>query len=197
MYAFGCRKTDGLHPRGTPRQPVAYYQRMVLVHVALALVAAFPAAPPSTDPYTASLRYAQCMRAHGVPHPNPDRRGDFHLSAAQERRMRAVAPSIRKAAGDACFHHLKGLDLRPLTPRAQLRAIGVLKQVAACMRGYGYEMGRPVVGNMSRGRAFFGFKNPSPKLPSAGFRRADRTCEKRVNLAGKLDRIIAEDRSGL
>jgi hypothetical protein len=170
---------------------------MVLAYVAVALVAAFPAAPPSTDPYTASLRYAQCMRAHGVPHPNPDRRGDFSLTPAQERRMRAVAPRIRKAAGDACFHNLKGLDLRPLTPRGQLRAIGVLKQVGACMRGFGYEMGRPVVKNMSRGRAFFGFRNPSPKPPGARFQKEELKCEKRVNLAGKLNRIIAEDRSGL
>src|SRR6266508_1199321 len=90
---------------------------MWLAHIAMALVAAFPAAaPPSTDPYTASLRYAQCMRAHGVPHPNPDRRGDFRLTPAQERWMRAVPRSARKAADDACFRNLKGLDLRPLTP---------------------------------------------------------------------------------
>ena len=171
---------------------------MWLAHIAMALVAAFPAAaPPSRDPYTASLRYAQCMRAHGVPHPNPDRRGDFNLTPAQERRMRAVPRSTRKAADDACFHNLKGLDLRPLTPRAKQRAIGILKQLGACMRGFGYEMGRPVVKNLPRGRAFFGFTNPRSTPPSARLRQAQRTCERRVNLAGKLDRIIAEDRSGL
>ncbi len=171
---------------------------MWLAHIAMALVAAFPAAaPPSTDPYTASLRYAQCMRAHGVPHPNPDRRGDFHLTPAQERRMRAVPRSARKAADDACFRNLKGLDLRPLTPRAKQRAIGVLKELSACLLGFGYKTGRPVVENLPRGRAFFGFKDPRSTPPSAGLRQAQHTCEKRVNLAGKLDRIIAEDRSGL
>ena len=170
---------------------------MALAHVAVALLAAFPAATPSPDPYTASLRYARCMRAHGVPHPNPDRRGDFHLTLVQERQLRAVAPSIRKAADDACFHHLKALDLRPLTPRAKRRAIGVLKELGACVRGFGYEMGRPVVENKGRGRAFFGFKSPTPTRPSPRARQAQLTCEKRVNLAGKLDRIIAEDRSGL
>jgi hypothetical protein len=146
---------------------------MWLAHIAMALVAAFPAAaPPSRDPYTASLRYAQCMRAHGVPHPDPDRRGDFNLTPAQERRMRAVLRSTRKAAEDACFHNLKGLDLRPLTPRAKQRAIGVLKQLSACLRGFGYETGRPVVRNMSRGRAFFGFTNPRSTPPSARLRSA-------------------------
>jgi hypothetical protein len=107
------------------------------------------------------------------------------------------ARSTRKAAEDACFHNLKGLELRPLTPRAKQCAIGVLKQLSACLRGFGYETGPPVVRNMSRGRAFFGFTNPRSTPPSARLRLAQHTCEKRVILAGKLDRIIARDRSGL
>src|SRR5919198_5947635 len=79
-------------------------------HVARAL--------PSPDPYTASLAYAKCMRAHGVPHPLPDKKGDFSLTRADERRMRAVPRQVRKAADDACFHTLKGLNLRPLSKRA-------------------------------------------------------------------------------
>src|SRR4051812_19733293 len=41
--------------------------------------------PPSSDPFVASLAYARCLRRHGVPQPDPDRNGDFHLTAAQER----------------------------------------------------------------------------------------------------------------
>jgi len=139
------------------------------------------------------------MRAHGVPHPDPDANGDFHLTPAQERRMRAVPQRVRTAAEKACFHHLQGLDNRPLTRQARQRAIGVLKQVAACMHGHGFELGRPVVRNWTHGRAFFGFEHAPSVAPSErkAALRAEQTCEKRVDLAGKLDAIIAEDRSGL
>jgi hypothetical protein len=154
---------------------------------------------PSHNPYVASLRFAECMRAHGVPHPNPDANGDFHLTPAQERRMRGVPQSVRTAAEKACFHHLQGLDNRPLTRQARQRAIGVLKQLAVCIHGFGFEMGRPVVQNKTHGRAFFGFERAPSVKPSQrkALQRAEHTCEKRVDLAGKLDAIIAEDRSGL
>jgi hypothetical protein len=139
------------------------------------------------------------MRAHGVPHPDPDASGDFHLTPAQEQRIRRVPRTTRTAAEKACFHHLQGLNNRPLTDRARQRAIGVLKQLARCIRGYGFEMGRPVVRNKSRGRAFFGFERAPSVKPSErrALRRAQQTCEKRIDLAGKIDAIIADDRSGL
>jgi hypothetical protein len=151
----------------------------------------------STDPYIASSRYAVCMRQHGVPHPNPDKRGDFHLSPAEEGRMRAVPRSTREAAQKACFHHLKGLNMSPLSRRAKERALGVLRQLSRCMQGYGYAMGPPLVKNLSRGRAFFGFRNPHPPPMTKRLRQTQHTCEKRVDMAGKLDRIIADDRSGV
>ena len=155
------------------------------------------AAPPSTDPYTASLRYAVCMRAHGVPHPDPDRRGDFHLTPADEQRMRAVPRSTHEAADKACYHHLKGLNMSPLSRHAKERALGVLRELSKCMQGYGYAMGPPLVKNLSRGRAMFGFRNPHPPPMTKRLARAQHTCETRVNMAGKLDVIIADDRSGL
>jgi hypothetical protein len=151
----------------------------------------------STDPYVASSRYAACMRQHGVPHPDPDKRGDFHLTPAQERRMRSVPRSARDAADKACFHHLKGLNMSPLSRGAKEKALGVLRQLSRCMRGYGYAMGPPLVKNLPRGRAMFGFRAAPKAASSPRAMRAEHTCEKRVDMAGKLDRIIADDRSGL
>jgi len=151
--------------------------------------------PPSHDPYIASLRYAVCMRAHGVPHPNPDRTGNFRLTPEQERLLRSVSRDKRVAADKACFHHLKGLNNRPLTAQAKRRALGVLREVRSCMAGFGIHLGKPVVENRPRGRAFFGFETAPP--PSKGQAQAQRTCEQRVHLADKLDEIVAEDRSGL
>ena len=111
--------------------------------------------------------------------------------------MRAVPRSTRKAADKACFHHLKGLNMSPLSHQAKERALGVLRQLSRCMQGYGYAMGPPLVKNMSRGRAFFGFRNSHPAPMTERLRHAQHTCEKRVDMAGQLDRIIADDRSGL
>jgi hypothetical protein len=150
------------------------------------------APPPSSDPYTASLRYAVCMRAHGVPHPNPDKRGDFNLTPAQERRMRAVGRDVREAAEKACFHHLRGLNLQPLSRQARARAAKVLSELGRCIRRHGHEVGKPVVKNLSRGRAFFGFDSGGAD-PS--YTRDAHACEKQVDLAARISKIIEEDRA--
>jgi hypothetical protein len=153
--------------------------------------------PPGTttagaDPYAASLAYARCMRAHGVPHPNPDRRGDFSLTAADERRMKQVPRARREAATRACFHTLKGLDMRPLSREAQRRALAVLGQVRRCLVRRGHEVGKPIVRNMGMGRWMFGFANASPEPANV---RDQHACERSTHLAAKLDRIIADDRA--
>jgi hypothetical protein len=155
-------------------------------------VALHPGAP-SSNPYVASLAYAKCLRAHGVPHPNPDSHGDFSLTPAQERRLRSVPATRRDKAMKACFHNLAGLNNQPLSEHAHKRAIKVLLQLKRCLRGYGIEVGRPIVQNMSFGRARFGFQGLVRPL-SAKQIRAQRACERRVDMARRISRIIAEDR---
>ena len=59
------------------------------------------------------------MRAHGVPHPNPDRNGDFKLTLAQEARMRAVGQGKVRATDKLCFHYLKPVvNTTPLSRQA-------------------------------------------------------------------------------
>lgn len=188
-----------LHEMRSVDHPRAAVLAIALVVATACCGVALSAPGPSHDPYVASTRFAACMRAHGVPHPDPDANGDFNLTPAQERHMRSVPQSVRTAAENACFHHLQGLDNRPLTHQARQRAVGVLKQLAVCIHGYGFEMGPPVVQNKSHGRAFFGFKYAPSVKPSErkALQRAEHTCEKRVDLAGKIDAIIKDDRSGL
>jgi hypothetical protein len=152
--------------------------------------------PPSSNLYVASLAYARCLRARGVPHPNPDKRGDFNLTPAQERRLRSVPKKQRDAAMKACFHNLAGLNNQPLSNRAHRRAIKVLLQLKRCMHGFGYEFGKPIVRNMSFGRAMFGFTDSATPRPGSRkqYEHAQRICERRVDMARKISRIIAEDR---
>jgi hypothetical protein len=135
------------------------------------------------------------MRAHGVPHPNPDRSGNFHLTPAQERRLKQVPRARRTAADKACFHTLSALDNRPLTRQAQLRALGVLRVLSRCMKGRGHVLGAPVVKNLPRGRAFFGFERAGAGAGTKSYHRDELYCERQVGLAQKLDAIIAQDRS--
>lgn len=153
---------------------------------------------PHLDPVKAGLAYARCMRAHGVPHPDPDANGDFHLTPAQDSAMQAVPRKQHQAADAACFHLLKGtVSTQPLSRGARRAALVPLGEVRQCMRGFGYQLGPPVVKNMTRGRAMFGFQY-GPTSKSAQERKkmqgAQHTCERRVKLAAKLDAIIKADR---
>jgi hypothetical protein len=149
---------------------------------------------PSTDPYKAGVAYANCMRAHHVPHPYPDRNGDFHLTPVQESALRKVGRAKVEAATRACFKYLRPVvSTKPLSPTAMGRAKKVLAQVSECVRKQGFELGAPVVENLTLGRAFFGFE-PGDR-PSKAMHRAELACEKRVQLAKKLDAIISLDRA--
>jgi len=154
---------------------------------------------PRLDPYKAAVAYARCMRARGIPHPGPDANGDFHLTPAQERRMRAAAtPKEHEAADAACFHFLQGaVSTQPLSRGAIQAALGPLRELARCLHGFGYEVGEPMVRNLSRGRAMFGFERGPQPRDAAGrkrLQRAQHTCERRVELAARIDAIVKADR---
>ena len=154
------------------------------------------ASRPTADPYRASLAYARCLRRHGVPHPNPNRAGDFNLTPADERRLRAVPKRQREAAMRACFHTLKGLDMRPLSRQGQRRALAVLRELRRCMQRHGHTLGTPIVRNLSMGRMMFGFERAPRQGSRQRYAHDQHVCEKQVDLARKIDRIIADDRSG-
>jgi hypothetical protein len=112
----------------------------------------------SASPYEAGLAFAACMRRHGVPHPNPDRNGDFHLTPAQELRLKAAGHAKVEAATSACFKYLKPVvSTKPLSTKAKGQALKVLEQLRTCVRRLGFKLGAPVVKNLTLGRAFFGF----------------------------------------
>jgi hypothetical protein len=151
------------------------------------------------DPHAASLAFARCMRAHGVPHPDPDSAGNFQLTPGQERRMKRASPKQHERAERACFHFLTPVvSTKPLSQHAMSRAKRALTAFSGCMkaRGYDYFRSAPVVGNLSRGRAFFGFERADPRAAHVQqdprFLVARTACERVLN--AKLDAIIATDR---
>ena|SRR5436190_4494804 len=179
LAVAGC---GGTTRRASPRRPTAL------------------ASAPHSKAYEASLAYARCMRARGIAHPNPDANGDFHLTPAQERRMRASStPKEHEAADKACFRYLKGtVSTKPLSKAAKKAALGPLRDLEQCLEGLGYEVGKPMVRNMSRGRAMFGFdRAPQPAPTGKALQRlqsAQHTCEQRVHLSQRIDAIVKADR---
>jgi hypothetical protein len=135
------------------------------------------------------------MRAHGVPEPNPDRQGNLHLTPAQEKRLGKLPPGKHARADRVCSRLLPARDKVPLSPRAHRQALAVLQKLGSCIRQGGFEMGTPVVTNLPRGRAFFGFKHPPAPVSGARVRAVQARCERKVHLSSALDRIIAADRA--
>ena len=81
------------------------------------------------------------MRAHGIPHPDPDANGDFHLTPAQDKAMHSVSRKQHEAADAACFHLLKGtVSTQPLSRGARRAALVPLGEVRQCMLGFGYQL---------------------------------------------------------
>jgi hypothetical protein len=140
------------------------------------------------------------MRAHGVAHPDPDSNGDFSLTPAQEQRMRASASRSEIRAADAyCFRYLKGVvSTKPLSKAATKAALVPLRDLKQCLEGYGYDVGKPMVRNLSRGRAMFGFDRatqpPATAHARAKLQAAQHTCEARVHLPQRIDAIVKADR---
>jgi hypothetical protein len=159
-----------------------------------------PPAPGPSKAYTASVAYANCLRAHGLDHPDPDENGDFSLTPKQEERLKASAPlKERQQADQKCFHLLRGtVSTKPLSEAAKRAALAPLRDLKRCLKGFGYQVGNPVVENLQRGRAMFGFDTsgaqPATKAGRAKRHDAQITCEKRVGLAQRIDEIIKLDR---
>ena len=90
------------------------------------------------------------------------------------------------------------MSTKPLSAHAKALARAALRGLATCMRSRGYDFynSPPVVRNLTRGRAFFGFERADPRLSkvqgTAPFLRARTACEQKLN--ARLDAIIAADR---
>jgi len=137
------------------------------------------------------------MRAHGVPHPDPDRKGDFQLTPPQERQLRKAGRTKVEAASKACFKYLRPVvSTKPLSAGAKARAVKVLEQLRDCVHKAGFELGTPIVKDMTLGRAMFGFqRGPSP--PSSSMTKAEHACERQVHLAQRISAIIDADRAAV
>ena len=109
--------------------------------------------------------------------------------------MKRATPKQHERADKACFHFLRPVvSTRPLSAHAIARAKRALRANAMCMakRGFDFFDSPPVVRNLSRGRAFFGYERAQTVPRTKEFLAARAACERVLN--AKLDAIVADDR---
>jgi hypothetical protein len=91
---------------------------------------ATPSATPSLSLLEQGIRYAQCMRQHGVPMPDPVANGDgVHIAGVDKG---AVDAEVLNLAEQACQQY------RPvLSAPDRARKVEKALQYSQCMRGHG------------------------------------------------------------
>jgi hypothetical protein len=96
------------------------------------------------NPEDVALRYAECMREHGVDMPDPqvDDSGDFSTELPD-----GVAPDVMAEAEAACADILEEArtDREPLSPEEIAERRDQAVAVAECMRERGHDFPDPVV----------------------------------------------------
>jgi hypothetical protein len=121
----------------------------------------------------AGLKYARCMREHGVDMPDPGPNGEVRL------RARPGEESKIQAAQKACSKYLAGLA-RKASPAQQQAMQDAALRYARCMRQNGVDFPDPKFEN---GGIRFGGPGLNPNSPR--FQQADKACRRFMPGGGK------------
>lgn len=128
-------------------------------------------ATPLSKRYLTAVKYARCMRAHGVPQfPDPKNPGGFN--DAQINALDTSAPAF-SSASTACEGVLPN-DGQPTGSQYEGILLNAVK-VAKCERAHGIYMPDP---QMQDGHLTINMANVNPNEP--GFNRIGSLCEKKV-----------------
>jgi hypothetical protein len=135
--------------------------------------------------FEGALKFAKCMRDHGVDMPDPKRDSNGGISITGPpggARTKTDDPKM-KAAQDACQKYMDSGGGPPMDPAQQARLQDAFVAYAGCMRGKGIDMPDPKVTShgvqmtLTKGSAGGGEKGTSGGPPdSPAFRTADKAC---------------------
>lgn len=91
----------------------------------------------------ARLKFARCMRDHGVnmPDPQPDSKGPGLVRVGE-----GVAPQVMRRADQACRKYMEAAAPK-LSPAQQAELRDQALKFAQCMRAHGVDIPDPQVGN--------------------------------------------------
>ena len=125
-----------------------------------------------TDRREAALKFAQCMREHGIDHPDPDANGLFRIESGQNVNRDSAAFS---EAREACEKYLAQMGPPPeLSEEDRKKMEEQMLAFARCMREQGIDMPDPT---FEDGRGFSFEIDPNGLDPSdPDFRAAEQEC---------------------
>ena len=129
----------------------------------------------AADRREGALKFAQCMREHGIDHPDPDENGMFRIEPNQG--FDPQSDTFREAA-DACEKYLGEIGPPPeLSEEDRRKMEEQMLAFARCMRKQGIDMPDPEF--RAEGGAFtfeIGDDGVDPSDPK--FREAEQACRK-------------------
>jgi hypothetical protein len=114
----------------------------------------------------AALKFARCMREHGVNVPDPGTGGEISIQIKPGDKAKA------DAAQKACGHYLRSLARQSASPAQIQRMQDAALKYARCMRSHGVDFPDPQF--KSGGMMQFGGPGLNPNDPS--FKAADKAC---------------------
>lgn len=179
-----------------PRPSLARLARVGAIALCTAAVAACGGAGSSTDSANSSdsasdgpLKFAKCMREHGVDMPDPkvDGKGGMAVTLQAGPKSGPAEADLEKAH-KACAKFLEDLAGEPLDAAAQAKLQDAMLAHARCMRKHGIDMPDPEF-STSGGRTTSKLQRSrggaSPDGPdSSRFKAADEACRPLLEGAG-------------
>jgi hypothetical protein len=135
-----------------------------------ASASAAPSASASSDP----LKFAQCMREHGIDMADPETGGKVQI------RIKSADKTKLEGAQKACGKYMQGGG--PFGGKSDPKARDALLKFAQCMREHGVNMPDPQPGQ--NGFMFRKGQGVDPESPT--FKTAQKACEKYMPGAGGL-----------
>jgi hypothetical protein len=121
-----------------------------------------------------ALEFAECMRKHGIDHPDPDENGMFEITPESQARLDPTSSEFREAA-EACQKHLGEMGAPPkLSPEERERMQEQMLAFARCMREQGIDMPDPQFGDEGGAFSFQRGSEADPSNPR--FREAEEAC---------------------
>ncbi len=133
------------------------------------------ASEDAADRREGALKFAQCMREHGIDHPDPDENGLFRIEPEQGLDPRSA--KFREAS-EACQKYLAEMGPPPkLSEEDRRKMQEQMLAFAKCMREQGIDMPDPKF--RGDGGAFTFEVGPNGVDPSdPDFRKAEQACRK-------------------
>jgi hypothetical protein len=124
--------------------------------------------------FEGALKFAKCMRDHGVDMPDPkrDSNGGISITGPPGKARTKIDDPKMKAAQDACQKYMDTGGGPPMDPAQQARLQDAFVAYAGCMRGKGIDMPDPKV--RSHGVQMRMTKGQTPDSPV--FKAADTAC---------------------